>query len=173
MGKVGTKRSDRRWRAPNGTIWASEFEYRVYAGLFEALGKGCVSRCSAEEGHSFPYTTPVRQGACLECGAGNVVQQRIYTPDILVSSVPSARSTGDCYIETKGYFSAEKRNLLRNFIQTGPSISLCIILQRNSRPKGMKRTLGEYIDSYLKIPWFEWNPKKQVEVPVDILEYLK
>lgn len=170
MPKVGTKRSDRRWRDDDGKIWASEFEYRVFAGLLESLGKERVSRCEGGEGCSFDYTTKVKQGTCLQCGGREVAQERVYTPDVRVRPARDARSTGDYFIETKGYLSGPKRQLLRSFVQARPDVSLVFIFQTNRRWKGLKRTPTEWAGSFLKCPAFVWNGKG--DVPIEILDFL-
>src|SRR5579885_1009284 len=34
--RIGTHRRDMRWEAPDGSVWASRFEYEVYRGLKES-----------------------------------------------------------------------------------------------------------------------------------------
>ncbi len=166
--KVGTKRADKRWRDNDGTVWDSEFEFRVYTSLRSLFGGRRVRRAESAEGDSFDYTTPTKQGRCLDCGSGKVVQQRTYTPDIYVIQSQTHKRT---YIETKGYFPADKRTLLRNFRKTGPSIDLIIILQRNGRATPT-RSLAEWVGSYIEnTPTFVWDPKK-ADIPDELIAYL-
>lgn len=169
--RVGTKRKDKRWVDDDGIVWASEFECRVYTGLRDVLGAHHVFKCEPAEGDSFGYTTQVPSGSCVECGSTEIVQQRTYTPDVrVVGEHPDARPV---YVESKGYFPREARELLRNFRRTGPDIGLIVIFQRNAKATA-KRTYGQYADSFLKVPWFVWNPMlvSQREPPEDLVEYL-
>lgn len=175
--RVGTKRNDKRWRAGDGEIWASEFEYRVFQGLQRALGPERVYRCEPGEGDSFRYHTPTKEGLCVECGSGDTVQRRIYTPDLYVVSAEGTRAK--CYIETKGHFPADKRSLLSHFSKTGEGIDLVVILQRDSRAT-KKRSLSEWIKSYCGYTSFVYNPCKKptkkdpdpTKVPDDLVAYL-
>jgi len=178
MGRVGRKRSDRRFRAPDGEVWASEYEFRVYEQLRDELGGDTVFRNEGPDGHTFNYFTKVKSGDCLECGSSEVVQRRTYTPDLRIggSKDPPIRY----YIETKGYFSAEKRNLLRSFLKTGEDIGLVLVLQNDSKATA-KLTLTQYSAKYFKIPTFVWNPKARPTIkdpnraacPPELLAYLR
>jgi DNA-directed RNA polymerase subunit RPC12/RpoP len=182
MGKVGKKRADRRWKAPNGQIWSSEFEFRVYEGLAESLGRGRVHKCEQGESDTFNYSSSTVKGTCLECGSKRVVQQRTYTPDIRITGIQSENNGPVLrYIETKGYFKPKQRGLLRSFLKTGPSVDLCIILQQE-RKATQKLKLTEYIAKYMKIPVFVWDaaqsskkPENRVfpsKVPKEIIKFL-
>lgn len=171
MARVGTKRADRRWKDSDGVIWASEYEYRIYEGLRAAFN-GAVQRCEKGSSSTFSYDTPVPGGACPSCGCDQVVQRRTYTPDVYLDGQgDGATECGRLHFEVKGYFSAEKRNLLRHFRNANPDVNLCIILQRNGSAT-KKRSLGEYIDTYLKIPWFVWDIKRKPEMPEDLKKFI-
>jgi len=172
MSRVGTKRSDRRWKDGNGNIWASEFEYRVYEAMATTPGTDSVQRASEGKDHTFGYSTQVTKGSCLECGSGKVVQQRVYTPDLFCTPPPDISDGGRYYFETKGYFSAERRNLYRAFLQSWPELNIMLIFQNGRKPKGMKRTMGQYADSFFKIPWCIWDPGKGQEMPTRIFDFL-
>src|SRR5580765_855016 len=80
--RTGTKRSDFRWTAPDGTIWASRFEYEVFVALKE---QGYEVRKTTKE-DSLRYTSGIVSGKCAECGSGRVVQERSFTADLFVST---------------------------------------------------------------------------------------
>src|SRR5579859_6799558 len=69
--KVGTKRHDMRWLAPDGTEWDSKLEYAVF---LEYSRSGQNIRRAGEEDRLF-YTSPVRNGACTQCDSCEVVQR--------------------------------------------------------------------------------------------------
>lgn len=149
MPRVGTKRSDRRWQAPDGTIWASKFEYEVYEYI---RSTGCdVRKCG--EGDSLNYPEPKRQAECLACGGTDVVQNRVYTPDLFVtppSVVAKGRADG-YYLETKGYFRPEKRTLFRHFLKAWPNLDIRIVYEQDGKATSKLRNL-QYAERYFKIP---------------------
>lgn len=158
--RAGKKRSDRRWVAPDGAVWASRFEYQVFERLSN-LGYP-VRKCEAGGCDTFSYHTPVRGGYCTECGGNQCVQQRSYTPDLFISSNGGMDSKGNdsggIYLETKGYFPASKRNLLRSFSTTGPKITLMFLAQRDLWVTKGKTRLSDYFTRYLKnIPFAVWD----------------
>lgn len=147
--RVGTKRSDTRWEAPDGTIWASKFEYEVFDRL-----RGTVNvRRTVEGADTFKYATHLRQGVCHACGSPNVGQERAYTPDLLVT--PQHGGAG-FYVDVKGYIRKERRSLLRAFVLERPDVPLRLIVQRDY-PVSAKASLVEWAGKYLKIPVHVWN----------------
>jgi len=155
--RLGTKRNDRRWEDGDGNVFASELEAVIFASI-KADARVRVRRCSAEEGDTFNYRTPINSGVCNGCGLRDVVQERTYTPDLFVYREGSGHDGRGVYLEVKGYFPADKRNLLRHFVKTGPSIDLRIVLQRDAKATRNSR-LTEYIAKYLKVPVCVWNGK--------------
>ncbi len=179
---MAKKKSDRRYTDDRGIVWASEYEFKIYSGLRARLGASLVTRCTTEEGHSFDYTSPVTRGYCLECGSGEVAQRRVYTPDMYVLSDHAIG--GRYYIEAKGHFPPARRNLLSHFRKTGQDIDLLFILQNDSKATP-KRTLSQWIASYMGCESFVWNPSapvrdrkgnmkvpSPVDVPQDLFDFL-
>lgn len=141
---VSKKRTDFRWEAPDGTIWASEFEYTVFK-LLERSTEFDSHKCG--ESDSVMYSTKIRHGICMDCGSSQVTQQRIYTPDICLVGSNGKR----LYLETKGYFRRDKRALFREAVkQTKGSVDIRVLLQSNFKATPQKR-IKEYLE-YYKIP---------------------
>lgn len=158
--RVGRKRSDRRWEAPDGTVWASKFEYEIYCILADQarVSGSVVRKCDKGGDDTFSYTTPVRQGRCVQCHSGEVVQERTFTPDICVSYRDDEGATRTYYIEVKGYFPAAKRSLLRGFRKTGQNIDLCVVAQANHWVSKGRTRLSDYFERYLKdVPFIYLN----------------
>jgi hypothetical protein len=143
MPRVGSKRSDRRWVDPTGEQWASKYEWETYEYL--RAGGSNVRKCDSSD--SVTYTERKRGCECLECGSGNVVQERRYTPDLYIIPKVQPASEG-YYIEVKGYFRGEKRRLFRCLRDSRPDIDLRVVAQMN--PKVGKLRLVEYFARYLK-----------------------
>ena len=152
--RVGTKRSDRRWKAPDGTIWASKFEYTVYDTLLSADFD--VRKCGHDD--TISYVEPRRNSRCVECGSDKVVQDRTYTPDLCMYQETQRGDRPIYNIETKGYFRAERRKLFREMVKSNPTYPIVVILERNGWvTKGKSRYL-DYFKRYLKtVPVFVWN----------------
>lgn len=152
--RVGTKFRDMRWQSPDGTVWASRFEYDVFSTL---MSKGYnVERTT--ESDSLAYTAAVRNGECTKCASREVVTRRHYTPDILVHPKPDGGGkTGSYYIEAKGYLRADRRSLLRSFRKARPDVDFRLIIQKDYRVG--KRLLSDWVKSFLKIPVHVWNGK--------------
>lgn len=155
--RLGTKKRDMRWQDPDGNIWASKFEYGIYAALKE---QGYDVFKTGEQ-DSLRYTSDVRSGLCLECGARRVVQERTYTPDLFVHSRTEANRSvrledrRGYYLEAKGYLRADRRRLLREFRKANPNIDLRLVAQRDY--KVGKGTLTSWATKYLKVPVHVWN----------------
>jgi len=152
--RVGTKRSDMRWEDPDGTIWASKWEYGVWLGISKELGSR-AERCS----HAFNYASPVRQATCLHCGSSECVTFRTYTPDFYVHNKASADSErGGYYIEAKGYLRPQRRRLLRDFRKARQSIDLRLLFEKDY-PATSSMSIVEWARRYLKCPVSVWNGK--------------
>lgn len=162
--RVGTKRSDMRWLAPDGTVWASRFEYAVYSKLKE---RGYDVRKTSEQDR-MAYASPVVSGRCLQCGTDRVVTERHYTPDLFVVprradeasragliEDPTSPGRYGYYLEAKGYLRSERRSLLRAFRKTGPRCDLRLVLQRDY-PVG-KSTLSGWATRLMKVPVHIWD----------------
>ena len=143
MPRVGRKRADRRWIDETGQEWASKYEWETYEYL-RAAGAD-VRKCT--EGDSITYCEPKRGCVCLECGGSDVVQERVYTPDLYIVPKGSRENEG-YFIEVKGYFRGEKRRLFRCMRQSRPTIDLRVVA--NANPKTGKLRLTEYFARYLK-----------------------
>lgn len=154
MGRVGVKRSDRRWEDENG-VWASKLEAIVFDRL-QRDPRISVRRCDKGAGDTFAYTTPIRGGCCGACGADDVVQRRTYTPDFHITPVSGVGGHPGYYLEVKGHFPGDKRNLLRAFLKTGPRIDLRLLLERDGRAT-RSVTLLEYCHKFFKIPIHVWD----------------
>jgi hypothetical protein len=143
MGKVGSKRSDRRWIDPSGEQWDSKFEWQAYDYL-RANGVN-VRRCT--ESDTISYSEQKRQHHCLECGSGKVVQSRRYTPDLYIIPKGAENESG-YYLEVKGYFRGEKRRLFRCLRDDRPDIDLRVLAYANFKTGALRLT--EYFARYLK-----------------------
>lgn len=155
MGRLSKKRNDKRWQTEDGSVFASKLE----AVVFEKLRQSelvDVRRCSAGEGDTFDYTTPVRSGSCGSCGSDRIVQRRTYTPDLCLTPRGSSRDGPRRYLEIKGYFPGPKRSLLRAFLKERPEIDLRLVLERDQRATS-SHTLLEYCHRFFKIPVHVWD----------------
>lgn len=150
--RVGTKRSDLRCKAPDGSIWASSFEYDIYA----ALRDSGVRVRRAEEADSLSYSTPVKLGKCAGCGSDSVVQERTYTPDLVVVPAGSVADSGGYLIETKGYFPGPKRNLFRQICAQRRDVDLRLVVQHDLWVTRGKTKLSDWAKRY-KIKFHVWD----------------
>ena len=151
--RKGTKRSDLRYIAPDGSEWASPFEYRVYAALLER--NITVRRTTPAD--ALAYSTPVKNGWCANCQhGGHVVQNRVYTPDLLV--VAKIFPEKVYYLETKGYFPAAKRNLFRQARLSNPQADVRLVVSSNHWVTKGKTRLTDWAKRY-KIPIAVWDGK--------------
>lgn len=160
MPKVGRKFSDRRFQSDDGQLWDSRFEWVVWDGLTRSGYR--IRRC--DEGDSINYNTKVAKGRCLECKGVDIVQERVYTPDLFVVGRKGERSAvgGGYYVELKGYFPAEKRSLLCSVANQATGVDLRVVFQRVSPLKGTKTTNVEYMKKYCKNTLIGvWNPNKE------------
>lgn len=151
MGRVGSKKSDRRWKAPDGSLWDSKVEWNVYDTLRKQEDLE-VRRC--DERDTLSYTTPVRSGRCVVCGADGVVQERTYTPDLCVRSRESGHTV---LLEVKGFMHSSRRSQLRAAIRQNPDADVRFVLQSKYTKATKKLKLYQYIDKYMKVPWIIWE----------------
>jgi hypothetical protein len=151
--RVGAKRSDLRWEA-EGEIWASPFEYKVYDHL-RANGR-TIRR--ADERDKLTYNTPVKQGRCTQCNSCSIVQERTYTPDlVVVQGERREEAIGRVYfIETKGYFDGPKRNLFRQVKSQHTSIDLRLLASSDHWVTKGKTRLSDWAKRF-KIPFALWK----------------
>ncbi len=157
--RVGTKRRDMRWLAPDGTEWDSKFEYEIFLTYQKA---GMHVRRTTEQ-DSLLFTRPVRNGACTECCSSEVVSRHTYTPDLFVSDAidrrqgpESALPTAGYYIEAKGYLRAEQRSLLRALRKARPDVDLRVIVQRDYKVT-KSLTITEWVRKYLRARVAVWH----------------
>jgi len=155
MGRVGRKRSDRRWQDPEtGEVWPSRFEWEVYSTL-KASGHA-VRRCDA--GDTISYTEPRPNVSCMECGSSKCAQNRQYTPDLFLIPKAATSDSDGYYIEVKGYFRDEKRKLFRCLRKTRPDIDLRIIFEGDHWVTRGKTKITDYFDRYVKnTPYHIWD----------------
>ena len=164
-GRVGWKRSDKRWKDDYGNEWASRLECEV----FEALSKDeriTVRKCERGGSDTFSYHSPVRGALCLECSGGEVVQLRTYTPDLHIVPTSEEYTGGAYYLEIKGHFPARKRSLLRSFLKSGPHIDLRMVFESDQRARGTKsHTNLTYARDILKVPACVWGRRLDAPDP--------
>lgn len=147
-----------RWEAPDGTVWASKFEFEVFLGYQRA---GIKVRKTTEH-DSVRYTRPVRGGVCTKCTAREVVSEHRYTPDLLVvqetpgGAAEQVAEAGDYCLEAKGYLRAERRSLLRALCKERRDLRLRLLVQRDYRVT-KSLTLTEWARKYLRIPVAVWT----------------
>lgn len=155
--RVGTKKRDMRWEV-DGEVYDSRFEYEVLQGLTKA---GLNVR-RTNDSDSIPYTRPVRNGVCSDCGSNCVASAHSYTPDAYVSSGKGQPDPGSevqpaaYYLEVKGYMRADRRSLLRALRKARPDVDLRFIIQRDYRVT-KSLSLAAWIVKYLKCPVIVWN----------------
>jgi hypothetical protein len=160
-GRIGTKKSDRRFRAPDGSEWDSRFEWQVYDALVRAGHS--VERCEKGGRYSVSYIQRLNGAACGACGSTEVGKQRRYTPDLFHhADGGNSAAEGDrgYRIELKGYLRSEERSLLRALCKARPDLDLRFIFQRNwlvSRKSGL--TVIDWTRKFLKKPCAVWNGK--------------
>ena len=154
MPRVGVRRSDRRWKAPDGVIWASKFEWEVYTALLE---DGIdVRKCDSSD--TFSYTQQRPNVKCVECGSVDCVQERTYTPDLYIRPEASEDDSSGYYIEVKGYFREEKRRLFRCLRASRSDVDLRVIFATDHWVRKGKTRLSDYFDRYVKnTPYHFWD----------------
>jgi len=154
--KVGAKRRDMRWLAPDGTEWDSKFEYEIFL-TYQKVG---LSVRRTNEQDRLLFTRPVRNGACTECDSCSVVSRHYYTPDIYVGAADDRERSGlqatGYYVEAKGYLRAEQRSLLRSLRKARPDVDLRLIVQRDYKVTS-KLTITEWARKYLRVRAHVWN----------------
>ena len=154
MPRIGYKRSDRRWRAPDGSEWASKFEWQVFDAL-SANGYN-VRRC--DERDTLSYTEPKSNARCVACGSWECVQDRTYTPDLFLLPESQGADGVGYYIEVKGYFRREKRQLFRCMRNSREDIDIRLILEADHWVTKGKTRMTDYARRYLKTtPTHVWD----------------
>lgn len=158
------KRSDFRWIAPDGTIWASRFEWSVYNVLHASSDR--YTRTSERD--SLSYVQQLSGAVCARCGASEIGKRRHYTPDILFNGQDTdgrkdqEKVGRSYYIECKGYLRGPERTLLRAFCKARPDVDLRIIFQRDfpitkPKPGTPSLTAVGWVTKYLKRPVQVWQ----------------
>lgn len=138
------KRRDMRWVAPDGSEWASRFEWEVYDEL--RRGGANVRRCTERD--TITYTERKPNTRCMACGSKQCVQDRTYTPDLFL--IPEGQEDGSgYYIEVKGYFRREKRALFRSLRNSRQDLDIRIIYQTDFKAT-KKMKISEYTRRYIK-----------------------
>ena len=145
--RIGKKRSDLRCKTPDGQEWASPFEARIFYSLRDA---GYSVRRSMKH-DALKYATPVKQGRCASCNSCEIVQDRTYTPDLLVEG-----PQGTIMLELKGYFTGPKRNLFRAARQSNPSADIRLIASSDHAVTKGKTRLSDWAKRF-RIPFAVWN----------------
>ncbi len=147
--KAGQKRSDKRFWASDGTEWASKWEHDVYEYI---LQQGVIVR-KCDERDSFSYNEPQSRQHCLACGSTDIVQARVYTPDLHVTPVPTGEDSDNrgYYVEAKGYFRQSQRALFARFLKERKDIDLRLVFERDGTATS-KLSWSEYSARYFKIP---------------------
>ena len=149
------KRGNRQFIDPTGDVWDSQFEWHVYTGLRD---QGyTVRRCDQRD--SIAYHTPVKEGSCLECDGTEVVQRRVYTPDLWVvepEQADDASTRRGYFVECKGYFPQQRRAMLRCVAEQHPGIDLRFLFSKEVRLT-KARTNVAYVCSMIKCPAAAWN----------------
>lgn len=143
--RTGTKRSDMRWTAPDGTIWDSRYEYIVYSA-YQAAGY-TIRKCDKRD--TFSFTLPIRNASCTACGSTAVGQSRTYTPDFHVTPKDIKCEAVGYYCESKGYLRPKQRALLRNFYKAHPHSGVRFLLQRDF-PATKASSIVQWFVKFLK-----------------------
>lgn len=146
-----------RWEAPDGTIWASRFEYGVFLGYRRA--GIAVRKCGEQD--RVDYTSPVRNATCGECGASSVATAHGYTPDLFIDQKEhrQRKILGDAetyFAECKGYLRGDRRSLLRALCKARPDLRLRFIIERDYKVT-KQLTIAEWITKYLRRPVAVWT----------------
>ena len=103
------------------------------SGLEEKVGKLCEENGLhvKYEADSLAFTSPA--------------QKRRYTPDWKVAD--------NCYIETKGLFTAADRKKMLLVLEQNPLVSILMVFQRNNKlTRVSKTTYGDWCDKH-SIKW--------------------
>lgn len=103
------------------------------------------------EAKTLSYSTPVVNGICNVCGHTNVRQQRTYTPDILLPD--------GSFIEIKGKFTPQKRNLMRHLIRDNPGETIRFVFFNDPFLTKRKATRLSDWARQQGVEYHIWNPK--------------
>lgn len=161
--RVGTKKSDRRWLAPDGTIWASKFEWRVFDELVRHFANDpgvSVERCGPD--CTLGYHSSVKNGLCQECRSLRVVQERIYTPDIRIVRTSESGDKRSTYIEAKGYFEGSKRSLFRQVLLAHKELDIRLVAERDHPVTKGKTRLSDWAKRF-KVKFHLWDNGKLLQ----------
>lgn len=141
--RAGFKRSDFRWIDEDGVTWASRFE----CGVYKALRDVGLDVRKASEADTVAYTSSFPHGYCGDCKSENVIQDRTFTPDLVLPGF---------VIEAKGYLRADRRKLLRDMRKCLPDYPLRFVIERDMKVTA-KCSLSQWIAKYLKCPVIVWK----------------
>jgi hypothetical protein len=161
--------ADYTFTAPDGSVWASRHEYEVYAALYQ-IGAPVV-KCEKGSAHTMGYTESKRGLRCRECGSSKCVQERTYTPDLLVAADGRDLDAGPAgqnyYIEAKGYFRESARGLFRHFRRSNPEIDVRLVLMANHAAGKRPKRILDWAKSPAKVEAWVWNYK--TDDPTDVI----
>lgn len=99
---------------------------------------------------------PSKNGRCTQCGSDCAVQERTYTPDlVLVQRLPNEQSRR-IYIETKGYFAGTKRNLFKQALKAHPDLDIRLVAGADHWVTKGKTRLSNWAKRF-KIKFVVWT----------------
>jgi hypothetical protein len=85
----------------------------------------------------------------------DVVQERIYTPDLLMYD-PASLVGKQVYLETKGYFPGPKRNLFKQARAQHPELDIRLVASSDHWVTKGKTRLSDWAKRF-RIPFHVWN----------------
>mgnify|MGYP003340999475 FL=1 len=129
----------------------------LFRSVFQVLRDAGHNIRKCDERDTISYTEPKVNARCVACGSWECVQDRSYTPDLLL--IPQGGDDSDGYfIEVKGYFRREKRQLFRVMRNSRPDINLRLILEADHWVTKGKTRMTDYARRYLKTtPTHVWD----------------
>ncbi len=147
------KRKSFTYTAPDGSIWDSAFEFKVFTAYQQAGYP--IYRCG-DKGQDFQlqYTQKMKSCFCKECGGEEIYSRHFYTPDFYLLIGNEL-----VFIEAKGYMRAQRRSLMRAFCASRNDVKLLFIAQRDYKVT-KKLTLTEWACKFLKCESFVFSPPK-------------
>lgn len=162
--RAGSKRSDRRWIDPTGALWASKFEYEVYEELRGQLWlntEWTIERCGPSD--TLGYNTSVKNGRCTQCQSTCTVQERTYTPDLVLVRRVQGQEARRVYIEAKGYFEGTKRNLFRQVVKAHSDVDIRLVAGADHWVTKGKSRISDWAKRY-KVKMYLWKDLKLEEL---------
>lgn len=121
----------------------SKFEERIA----EKLVSDKVSFVYEKE--TFEYFLPVYKAKCAECGSGAIQKRHTYTPDFFLPS--------GIIVETKGYFKAKDRKILKALKEQRPDLDIRIVFEANGKlRRNTTTTYTDWCDQF----GFKWAIKE-------------